>query len=63
MSTTHLVSDLLTIAGLWAMELRRRYYAECPASLTPFDSREEVFQFCGACSIRIVKHPRLALRA
>ncbi len=23
-STTHLVSDLLTVAGLWAMELRRR---------------------------------------
>ena len=25
--TTHLVSDLLTIAGLWAMELRRRKHA------------------------------------
>jgi hypothetical protein len=28
---THLVSDLLTIAALWAMELRRRKIAGSPA--------------------------------
>jgi hypothetical protein len=29
-STTHLVSDLLTVAGLWAMELRRRKQGTIP---------------------------------
>jgi curli biogenesis system outer membrane secretion channel CsgG len=30
--TTHLVSDALTIAGLWAMELRRRRVNSAPAT-------------------------------
>ena len=29
---THLTSDILTIAGLWAMELRRRKLRESPAA-------------------------------
>lgn len=31
---THLVSDLLTILGLWALELRRRKNAGTPAAVT-----------------------------
>lgn len=29
--TTHLASDILVVAGLWAMELRRRRLKEAPA--------------------------------
>jgi hypothetical protein len=31
---THLISDALTIAALWAMELRRRKYGAAPNSVT-----------------------------
>ena len=31
---THLISDALTIAALWAMELRRRKYGVAPNSVT-----------------------------
>jgi hypothetical protein len=32
---THLISDILTIIGLWTMELRRRKYAETIIATKP----------------------------